>query len=124
MSFQRFDNWLGAYKQAWETRDPDAAESLFTEDATYQVTPFTEPNQGRQGIRNYWSRVTTNQRDVRFGFQMLATNGDTGVARWNVVFTEVPEGVSNELDGIFVFTLTPEGRCQEFKEWWHILETR
>jgi hypothetical protein len=53
MSFERFENWLERYKVAWETRDPDAAESIFTEKATYQVTPFREPEMHRDGIRAY-----------------------------------------------------------------------
>jgi hypothetical protein len=34
--------WLDAYGQAWEGRNPEAAANLYTEDGTYQVTPFLE----------------------------------------------------------------------------------
>jgi hypothetical protein len=119
MSFERFEDWLERYRNAWETRDPDAAQAIFTEDATYQVTPFREPEMHRAGIRAYWVRATSDQRNVQFGSRMLASNGDTGICRWNVQFDLESEGSTVEIDGIFVFTLTNEGLCREFQEWWH-----
>jgi hypothetical protein len=119
MSFERFEKWLAAYKHAWETRDPEAAGKIFTEDATYQVTPFQEPNARREGIMAYWTRVTTEQRDVDFSSKMLAANGDTGICRWHVTFRVEPAGTNIEIDGIFVFELTEDGLCRKFQEWWH-----
>ena len=34
--------WLDAYGDAWESRDPDSAASLFSEDSSYKVTPYEE----------------------------------------------------------------------------------
>jgi D-lyxose ketol-isomerase len=119
MSFERFEDWLKRYKAAWETRDPDAAQTIFTPKATYQVTPFREPEMHREGIRAYWVRATTDQRNVQFGSEMLASNDDTGVCRWNCHFDLASEGVHVEIDGIFVFSLTEDGLCHTFQEWWH-----
>jgi hypothetical protein len=119
MDFERFDAWLDRYKRAWESRDPDAAQAIFTADATYQVTPFREPEIHRDGIRAYWVRATRDQRNVQFGSDMLAANGDTGVCRWRVQFDVVTDGTRVEIDGIFVFTLNDDGLCSRFQEWWH-----
>jgi hypothetical protein len=48
-----FAGWLDTYGRAWESRDPQAAANLLTEDGTYQVTPFVEPMRGRQAILEY-----------------------------------------------------------------------
>ena len=119
MSVERFEQWLTRYKHAWETRDPDAAQAIFSDNATYRVTPFREPEMYRSGIRDYWVRATTEQRNVQFGYEMLATNGDTGICRWNCRFDVHDDGRHVEIDGIFVFVLTDDGLCSQFQEWWH-----
>jgi hypothetical protein len=78
MDEEKFDFWLEAYGRAWENRDPAAVE-LFSENATYQETPFDEPARGREAIAGYWARVTAGQEGVRFGHEVLMVSGDTGV---------------------------------------------
>jgi hypothetical protein len=119
MTFERFENWLARYKKAWESRDPDAAQMIFTENATYQVTPFREPELNRSGIGEYWIGATTDQRNVRFSSTMIASNDDTAVCRWNCHFDLESDGTHVEIDGIFVFELTDDGLCSTFQEWWH-----
>jgi len=121
MNEATFKSWLDAYGHAWETRDPDAAADLFTEDATYQETPFTEPARGRPAIHEYWRQATQSQGDVRFGYEILAVAGDRGIARWWVSFT-VPaqaQQVQIKLDGIFLVLMAEDNRCHDFREWWH-----
>lgn len=82
MDEEMFASWLEAYKRAWENRDPAAATELFSENATYQETPFDEPARGREAIFEYWARATAGQQGVRFGHEVLMAAGDVGVARW------------------------------------------
>ena len=116
----RFDSWLEAYGRAWENRDPEAAAELFSENATYRETPFDEPARGREAIFEYWARATAGQDGVRFGHEVLMVDGDMGVARWRASFERVRAGTAVELDGIFVVRMDADGRCEEFREWWHI----
>jgi hypothetical protein len=46
MDVRVFEEWLDALGRAWEGREADAAARLFTENATYQETPFDEPMRG------------------------------------------------------------------------------
>lgn len=120
MNVKVFEQWLDAYRRAWEGRDPDAAARLFTDDGTYQETPFDEAMQGRTAIRAYWENVPRGQERIEFASQVLAfTNNGEGVAHWRTSFTRVPSGVRVELDGIFVVRLNPDGLCTHFREWWH-----
>jgi uncharacterized protein (TIGR02246 family) len=114
-----FEEWLDALRRAWEGRDPDAAALLFTEDATYQETPFDEPMRGRAAIRAYWEAVPTSQRQIKFESEVLAFTGHgEGLARWRTSFVRFPSGVPVELDGILLIRLVG-GQCAEFREWWH-----
>ena len=119
MQHADFDAWLSAYGRAWETGDPEAAVALFTDDATYQETPFDEPLAGREAILGYWSPVPRSQEGVEFRHEVLAWEGDIGIAWWYAAFTRVATGARAELDGIFVCEFGDDGRCTRFREWWH-----
>lgn len=111
--------WLAGYEQAWEARDADRAAELFTPDAKYHEMPFDAPKDGRAGIREYWSTVTADQRNIDFTYDVVAVEGNRGVAHWHAAF-ETSAGAKIELDGVFVLTLGADGLCRELREWWHI----
>ena len=114
-----FKSWLEAYGRAWRDRDPQAAADLFTEDGTYQVTPFVEPMRGRSAIFEYWSQVAQTERDIQFGYEVLAVTQEGGIARWWASFVRVPPGFQTKLDGIFLIALDGDGHCRSLREWWH-----
>ena len=114
-----FESWLDAYKRAWETRDPEAAADIFTMDATYHETPFEGPVRGREGIRNYWSDATRYQEGIEFSYEILAITETGGIAHWRSGFTRLTSNSAVELDGIFLVRLDADGKCTEFREWWH-----
>ena len=120
LSVDRLASWLKAYGEAWEARDADRAARLFTENANYQVTPFEQPHLGQQGIHAYWSGVTKDQRNVRFGSQVISVTGDTGVAHWSAQFDVEPSKDRIELDGIFILDFDENGKCRRLREWWHL----
>ncbi len=119
MNRDAFTSWLDAYKHAWETRDHKAAGDIFTEDATYQEVPFDEPMRGRQAIIDYWEGNVTEQEDVRFGYEVFATTETIGIARWWTSMIDLASKAHVKLDGIFVVSMDDDGRCTEFREWWH-----
>jgi hypothetical protein len=119
MDRTKFEDWLEAYKQAWEGTDPEAAADLFTADANYYETPFEAPARGREGIRRYWSDATRYQEGVEFYYYVLATTENIGIAHWHTEFTRLTSNSAIELDGIFLVKLDADGRCTEFSEWWH-----
>lgn len=119
MESTTFRSWLEAYGRAWMERDPQAAADLFTEDGAYQVTPFLNPMRGRSAIFDYWVHVAETERDIRFGYEILAVTREIGLARWWASFLIVPQGLQTKLDGIFLISLAPDGRCQSLREWWH-----
>jgi hypothetical protein len=115
--------WLVGYERAWEQRDAGLAVALFTENARYHEMPFDVPKQGRTGIREYWTTVTADQRNVDFKSEIVAVNGRTAVARWSASLTSAASGMRVELDGVFVLTFDAGGLCSELREWWHVKTT-
>ena len=114
-----FESWLEAYGRAWRERNPQAAANLFTEDGTYQVTPFVEAMRGRPAILAFWSHVAQTEQDIQFGYEVLAVTAEAGIARWWASFVIVPPGLQTRLDGIFLISLDDDGRCTSLREWWH-----
>jgi len=119
MERKSFETWLEGYGRAWRDRNAQAAADLFTEDSTYQVTPFVDPMRGRAAIFEYWSHVAQTQRDIQFAWEVLAVTPEIGIARWWASFVIVPQELQTKLDGIFLISLESGGRCRSLKEWWH-----
>jgi len=123
VSTATLERWLAGYEQAWETRDAARAAELFTADARYREMPFDAPKIGQGGIRDYWSMVTADQRDIDFKSQVVSVTGQTGIAHWSATFTAASTGARVELDGVFVLTFDAAGLCTELREWWHVRST-
>ncbi len=120
---ERFELWLNRYADAWTHGDPDAVTELFAPGARYHETPFAEPLEGVEAIRAYWAQaVRHSRRDVAFAASPLAFDEGTGIARWHGQFTAVPTEHTVMLDGILIVELDANGRCAEFREWWHRIE--
>ncbi|HEX6998564.1 MAG TPA: nuclear transport factor 2 family protein [Gammaproteobacteria bacterium] len=114
------DAWLRAYEQAWEGKDPDAAAKLFAANARYHETPYAEPFEGPAGVRDYWARVTADQRDIRFDYAIVAVTGNTGIATWSAKFNTISSGAAVELNGVFLLDFDADKRCTRLREWWHV----
>jgi len=122
MDRESFKRWLDSYARAWMGRDPLAAAALYTDDATYQVTPFSEPLRGRDAIYEYWDDVAKTEEGIQFDYEIVAVTDEHGIARWWASFVRVPPGLQTKLDGIFMISLDSNGRCQALREWWHKLQ--
>ena len=110
-----FEDWLRRYFEAWVSNDPSDVAPLFAEDALYWVGPFREPWVGREQIVARWTVGT--QEDVRTAFDVVAVEGDTGVAHWNVSSRTGDDRGRKEWDGVLVIEFGPNGRCREHREW-------
>jgi hypothetical protein len=114
-----FTAWLDGYRTAWENRDPVAVARLFSDDALYYITPFSEPLRGRENIVVYWEGVARTQQNVSFDHRLLSVQDHLGIARWTAAFQRVPSGKWVKLDGIFVVEVDAAQCCTVLREWWH-----
>ncbi len=126
MTEQDVQNWLDEYGRAWVEGDPDLVVTLFSDAATYRLTPFDAPMRGRHEIRDYWQKGAADaQEDVEFTSQVWAVKGDTAIAGWQARLTRKASGARFELDGTFRLVFSTEHgilRCKVLEEWWHSKE--
>jgi ketosteroid isomerase-like protein len=119
MDHKSLKSWLDAYGRAWETRDSAAVIRLFTEDATYEETPFIDPLRGHAEIEAYWIRAVGHHENVHFSHEILTSSDGRCIAHWWCSFDRLPGGKRVRLDGIFVLDFDGGGRCRRLREWWH-----
>jgi hypothetical protein len=120
---EQFTQWLRAYQSAWEGRNPAAAAQLFTDDARYYWTPLVPPQQGPGEIAAAWDAAVSEQRDIRFSFDVFGVSGATGMARWRADFTRLPNRYKVRIEGVLAAEFESGGQCRVFREWWHSEES-
>ncbi|HSJ35134.1 MAG TPA: nuclear transport factor 2 family protein [Acidimicrobiia bacterium] len=109
--------WIDAYRQAWEDRDPEAAASLFTEDAWYRSNIYEDPHEGREGVTAYWAGVTSAQIDVSVQMGQPLVEGDrVAVEFWTNMAVE---GDPVTLAGCLLLEFASDGRCRRLREYWN-----
>jgi hypothetical protein len=111
----RFRAWITAYERAWRSAGTRALGQLFTADASYRAAPFDDPIIGLPAIERFWEDERDGPDEVfDLSSEIVAVQGDIGVARLEVVYPGPPRHTYRDL---WIITLTEDGRCWAFEEW-------
>lgn len=108
---------LRRYGRAWETRDAELVLTLFTEDASYQESPWSEPMEGKEAIRQYWLGATATQRDIHFELGEVRALRNRVYAEWRCRYVRTTSGQPAALRGILILDLD-QGRIRRLREYW------
>jgi ketosteroid isomerase-like protein len=107
------DEWIASYERAWRTEGTEPLADLFTEDATYRMSPYEDAVLGLAAIGELWERERVGPEE---GFEMsheiVAVEGDTAVAR-----VEVEYATGAAYRDLWLIRFAAGGRCREFEEW-------
>lgn len=134
------EQFMRAYKQAWEERDEAQFCALFAEDGEYHNTPFAV-QRGHAQLAAYWQRVKL-QEDVQLRYEILASTPAGGIAHWHVTYQVASEELFRiwaqstgtnlvarkpgdalprmVLDGVLKAAFDG-GSCRRCELWWHSL---
>jgi len=106
------EQWVADYERVWRTPGTDAVPEIFTEDATYLVSPWAEPFVGTERIEHLWDDEREGpDESFTMSSEVVAVDGDTAVVR---VAVEYPEQRWRDL---WVLRFAADGRCEHFEEW-------
>lgn len=111
----RIEAWIEAYERAWRTAGTELLQELFTEDATYRMSPYAEPAAGLAAIAALWEREREGPDEpFEMGSEVVAAEGDTAVVRVDVRY-----GGPGRLQyrDLWIVRFAPGGHCREFEEW-------
>ena len=115
MTRNQVAEWVSAYERAWRSPGTQALEALFTADASYSQGPYREPVVGRAAIAKMWEAERDGPAEVfTMTSQVVAADGDTGVAR---VLVRYGDPVRQEYKDLWVIHFAADGKCDEFEEW-------
>ena len=107
--------WVAAYERAWRTAGTAPLRELFSEGATYRMSPYAEPAVGLAEIATLWERERQGPDEAfEMRHEVVAVEGDVAVVRIEVAYGE-PRGA--EYRDLWILRLDAEGRCREFEEW-------
>ena len=110
--------------RAVESGDRGAWLALFTEDAVVEdpIGPsmFDPEGMGHRGIRaigDFYDNVIAVNESIRFDILQSFLCGDE-VANVGVIRITFPGGSSVEVDGVYTYRRTPEGKLATIRAYW------
>jgi len=107
--------WLAAYEAAWRAPGTDRLADIFTEDASYRQSPYTDPVVGLAAIGQMWDTEREGPDEVFcLAADIVAVDGPTAVVRVEVGYGDP---VRQEYRDLWLLRLGNDGRCRWFEEW-------
>jgi ketosteroid isomerase-like protein len=112
---EKLRDWIASYEALWRTPGTDSLGEIFAPDAFYSTGPYEEPHMGLDAIARMWEAERSGP-DEQFEMEseVIAVEGDTGVARVHVRYGEQRE---QEYRDLWVVRFNGDGRCAHFEEW-------
>jgi ketosteroid isomerase-like protein len=105
--------WIAGYERAWRTAGTGSLAELFREDASYRMSPYEDTARGLDAIGALWERERTGPgEEFELRAELVAVEGDTAVARIEVVYAS-----GAEYRDLWIIRFADDGRCREFEEW-------
>ena len=106
------EDWIARYERAWRTAGTEPLRELFTEDATYRMSPYEEAHVGLTAIAEMWE-AEREGADEEFSMtsEVVAVEGETAVVRLEVHYRD------REYRDLWVIQFADDGRAKAFEEW-------
>ncbi len=114
--------WARTWKHAWEALDVEAIVALYGADAVLSTEPFRKPYRGRDGVRDYVSRVFGEEESPEVHVGAPIVDGERAAVPWWASLRE--EGVDTTLTGTSVLRFDTEGQVVEQWDTWNLARER
>jgi catechol 2,3-dioxygenase-like lactoylglutathione lyase family enzyme len=109
------EDWLVAYERAWRSAGTGLLGELFTEDATYQMSPYEKPLVGLGEIAQMWEAERDGPDEpFTMNTALVALQNDTAVVRVEVSYGRP---TPHQYRDLWLIHLNADGRCTSFEEW-------
>jgi hypothetical protein len=108
--------FVEGYGRAWEGWDVSGFVDLFSDEVVYVAHATQETVVGRPALASYLRKEAADQGEasVRMGSPVI--EGDRVAAEFWVTATSGTRATT--IVGCFVARLAPDGRCDNFREYW------
>ena len=109
---------IDTFARGWAKGHIDLIVSVFSTEAVFVETPFSDPLKGSEAIRRYWSEVPANQSEISVATGELYLAGPWFSTEFKAVFRRRRTGEWVEAKGA-IFCETEAGRISEMRMYWH-----
>ena len=109
---------IDTFGQGWERGDVELLSSVFTADAVFQETPFSQKDTGIAAIRGYWKDVPVHQAEVSFKSGEIYEAGPWFATEFQCTFRRRRTGEKVDARGA-IFCETKDGKISEMRMYWH-----
>ena len=116
------ERWARTWTTAWEAFDVEAIVALYSDDVIFSTEAFREPYRGRDGVRQYVSRVFDEEEDPRVWTAEPIVDGDRAAVSWWASLRE--DSADTTLAGTSVLRFDAAGLVVEQWDAWNAMEQR
>lgn len=109
---------VDTFGSGWEQGNVDTICSVFTEDAVFLETPFSQPDTGIVAIRAYWRDIPLTQAEVSFKSGEIHVAGPWFAVEFRCTFRRRRTGEQVDARGA-MFCETKDGKISEMRMYWH-----
>ena len=114
--------WTSAWKNGWESLDPEPIMARYAPTAVHFTEPYREPSRNAGEIRAYVERVLGEEEDPRVWMGEPIVDGDRAAIPWWASLRE--EGTDATLAGTSVLRFDADGFVIEQWDTWNQLAER
>jgi ketosteroid isomerase-like protein len=109
------ETWVSDYERLWRQPGADLLERLFTPDATYLPSPWSQPVVGLPAIARLWEGERSGPDEhFTMSSSVVAVDHRTAVVRVEV---EYGRADGSRWRNLWVVELAEDARCSSFAEW-------
>lgn len=109
---------IDAFGEGWEKGDVDGICAVFTPDAVFVETPFSQKEVGIEAIRAYWQDLPMTQADTSFRSGEVYEAGPWFATEFRCTFRRRRTGEWVDARGA-IFCETKDARISEMRMYWH-----
>ena len=109
---------IDTFGAGWEQGDVDVLAGVFTPEAVFIETPFSEPLAGVAAIRGYWKDVPLHQSEISFRAGEIYAAGPWFATEFRCTYRRRRSGDKVDARGA-IFCETKDGKISEMRMYWH-----
>ncbi len=109
---------INAFGKGWSKGNIELLMSVFSPDAVYVETPFSEPQRGAAAVRRFWVEVPLHQSEITFTSGEIYAAGPWFSTEFKCVYRRKRTGEWVDARGA-IFCETAGGKITEMRMYWH-----
>ena len=109
---------IDTFGKGWAKGNVELLMSVFTDDAVFIETPFSEPLRGAEAIRGYWLETPYNQSEATFTSGEIYAAGPWFSTEFRCVFRRRRTGEWVDARGA-IFCESMGEKVTEMRMYWH-----